>query len=318
MEKYLTELIDKILDKTDRDMVPFDSSKTISWKALREAEKIDDANYVPLLISFIENETDKDKRSAAYFILGHIAKNTKNKKATNYLVARIAKETDNNILSSLLERIQYLEKPLDTDITPIIEATRSKEWPIRRSAIQALKRAQHKAAEATLLEYISHTGDQDEHDLWYINTTLADIGTRDSIPFLLSLIDHKKQDVSATALNAILAISDKSELPLFIEQLQQGKNKFTALLGVIKYGDQTVIPHIVKRVKDLLSKKRARQVVTEKGKTEIIFAMEFLSTYANENPEPRKIYELLTTKKSDLLWDNEKKWLEQNKQRFES
>ncbi len=69
MDKYLTSLIDRILNKSDRNMVPFDSSKTISRQALREAEKIDDVNYIPPLISLIDNENNKDKRNSAYFIL---------------------------------------------------------------------------------------------------------------------------------------------------------------------------------------------------------------------------------------------------------
>lgn len=317
MDKYLTSLIERILNKSDRNMVPFDSSKTISWQALREAEKIDDVNYILPLISLIDNEINKDKRNSAYFILGHIAKNTKSEKATHYLISRIDKEDDKQVLSSLLDRIQYLEKPSDTNISPIIEATKSKEWTIRRSAILALKRTQHKAAEQTLLNFITNMGDEDEHDLWYINTTLADIGTKDSIPYLLPLIDHRKQDVSATALQAIMVLSGKSELPLFIEQLQKGKNKFTALLGVLKHGDQDVIPHIIKRVKEIVSKKRAVQVIGEKGKTELIFAMEFLADYAKGNTEILKTYTLLTTKKYELLWDSEKAWLEQSRQKFE-
>lgn len=314
MEKYLVDLLERMLDKSDRDVTPFDSSKTISWKALREAEQINDGSYVTQLISFIDQEKDKEKRDRAYFILGHLAKNTKSEETTAYLISRIRHEKDKSVLCSLLGRIQYLEKSLDMDITPIFEVLKAKDWQVRHSAIHALKGAKNKSAEQSLLTMLAET--EDAFDLWYINTTLAEIGTGDSIPYLLKLIDHKKQDVSGTALTAILAISDQTELPLFIEQLQKGKNKFTALLGVIKYGDQSHIPHVVQRLKELVSKKRNIEVIAEQGKTEVIFAMEFLSKFSAESTEPQKMFTLLRDKKQALLWDKEKEWLEQNQHLF--
>lgn len=314
METYLINLLERSLDKSDSNITPFDSSETISWKALREAEQISDVSYIAQLISFIGQEKDKEKRDRAYFILGHLAKNTKSDEATAYLISRIQQEKDKSVLSSLLDRIQYLEKPLDMDINPILEVLGAKDWQVRHSAIHALKRAKNKLAERSLLAMLDTV--DDSFDLWYINTTLAEIGTRDSIPYLLKLVDHKKQDVSGTALNAILAISNQTELPLFIEQLQKGKNKFTALLGVVRYGDQSHIPNVVQRLKELVSKKRNIEVVAEQGKTEVIFAMEFLSKFSAESTEPQKMFTLLRDKKQELLWDKEKEWLEQNKHLF--
>ncbi|WP_344674012.1 hypothetical protein [Sphingobacterium kyonggiense] len=313
MDIYLTSLIERTLDKSDREIVRI-SSESISWKALREAEKIDDENYITQLVQYIETEKEKEKRDSAYFILGHIANNTKNKIATDFLIERIEKEKDKSILSSLLDRIKYLEKTEETDIQPIINATKSKVWSIRQSAISALSNAKNSLAENTLLEIINNS--IDEYDLYYANCSLLSTGTKNSISSLVKLLDHKKQDVSGTALSAILNLSDSSNLSLFVSQLEKGKNKFTALLGVIKFGDTTVIPNVVKRVKELVSKKRTRQVIGSYGKTELIFAMEFLSNFASESDEPKKTYDFLTTKKADFIWDNETEWLLENKSKF--
>jgi hypothetical protein len=48
--------------------------KQFHGKALREAERISNADFIPQLITFIENEKDKDKRGSAYFILGILQK----------------------------------------------------------------------------------------------------------------------------------------------------------------------------------------------------------------------------------------------------
>lgn len=314
MEEYLKGLIERMLDKSDSNMVPFQSSRTISWKACREAEEIDKLEFIPQLISFIDAENDREKRDRAYFVLAHVAKNTKNDNATKFLINRINQEQDKSVISSLLDRIQYLRKPADTDLSPIFNAIKSKIWQIRSSAIQALKCSDNNLAENTLIGII--TNSKDEYDLIYSNVSLSDVGTRNAIAPLLNLLEHKNRDVSGTALKAILELSNKSDLNVFIEQLEKGKNKFTALLGVIKYGDHSVVPHVVKRVRQLVSKKRAIQIVADKGKTEVIFALDFLLNYTKESTEPKKMLELLSTKKYENLWDNEKKWINENKNKF--
>ena len=84
MDKYLIDLIERMSDTSDQIMEGgYDSSKTISWKALREAEKIENADFIPQLFAFIDHQKDKKKRSQAYFILGHISKNLNDTTALN-------------------------------------------------------------------------------------------------------------------------------------------------------------------------------------------------------------------------------------------
>lgn len=95
MNPYLKDLMARLLDRSDQIMNPgYDSSYTIRWKALRESEKIDNADYIPELIDYIDSQKDKKARDKAYFILGHIAKNTQNRQATQYLISRLDKEKD--------------------------------------------------------------------------------------------------------------------------------------------------------------------------------------------------------------------------------
>ena len=54
MDEYLTDLIARMSDTSGRNTeAGFDSSKTISWNALREAEKVANVTFVPQIISFI-------------------------------------------------------------------------------------------------------------------------------------------------------------------------------------------------------------------------------------------------------------------------
>ncbi|MBC9929777.1 HEAT repeat domain-containing protein [Chitinophaga qingshengii] len=315
MDQYLIELIDRMNDTSDMPLPQgVSSSKSISFIALREAEKIQDARYVPQLIDFINIEKDLKKRHRAYFTLAHIAKNTDNETAMVFLISRVDKEKDKYVLSALLEGIADLKKPAGTNLTPLITATKNKAWDVRQSAIKSLAHSAEKTAETALLEVI-HTS-KNEYDLIYANMALSSSGTPESLPSLVKLLEHKRQDVSGTALSAILKLGDASYLPLFLEQLEKGKNKFTALYGVIKHGGEAVVPNLVHRVRQLVAKQRAIEAMNTAGQTEIMVALEFLVQYAAGNQEIRKLYELLTGKKSALLWDREKQWLQKFQQHF--
>ncbi len=97
MDKYLVDIISRVNDETDQTVQSgYNSSDTISWKAFREAEKIDNASYIPELIGFIDSEKDKKKRDRTYFLLGHIAKNTNDdvKNSAKFAIESIKKRIE--------------------------------------------------------------------------------------------------------------------------------------------------------------------------------------------------------------------------------
>ncbi|KIQ17243.1 hypothetical protein RT99_19090 [Flavobacterium sp. MEB061] len=210
MDNYLINLIDRMLDTSDQNKeAGYDSSKTISWKALREAENVENTAYIPQLITFIDNEKDKKKRDRSYFLLGHIAKNTSDLKALDYLIYRIQKETDKYIIASLLDRIAAIKKPMGTDLQPLIQATKSDKWLIRHSAIRSLKNALDSAAETALIEILNDS--DDPYDLVYTNATINAIGTPRAIPFLEKHLKSRKRDVKDSAKYAIEEIKKRYE-----------------------------------------------------------------------------------------------------------
>ena len=161
------------------------------------------------LIAFIDNQKDKKKRDRAYFLLGHIAKNTSDLKALEFLISRINQETDKYIISALLDRIAAIKKPIGTDLQPLIQATKSDKWLIRHSAIQSLKNASDSIAETALIEIL--TNSDDPYDLTYANATLNKIGTLRAIPFLEKHLKSRKRDVKDSAMYAIEEIKKRHE-----------------------------------------------------------------------------------------------------------
>ncbi|SFU35345.1 HEAT repeat-containing protein [Pontibacter akesuensis] len=185
----------------------YDSSKTISWQAFREAEKQENESYIPQLIDFIEKEKNKKKRDRVYFILGHIAKNTGDITAINFLIQRIEKETDKYVISALLDRVADLKKPKGTDLRPIIKAMKSEKWLIRHSAISALKQSSDEEAENALIEVLNNSTDPD--DLTYANAALNKVGTLRAIPYIQNLLSSRKRDVKLSAKLAIEEIEKR-------------------------------------------------------------------------------------------------------------
>ena len=210
MEKYLIELIDRLCDESDQKMVAgYDSSKTISWIALRESEKITEEKYISQLIDFIEIEKNKKKRDKAYFTLSKIAKNINNLKATEFLIYRIEKETDKYILMSMLDRIADLKKPNGTNLTNIIIATENDKWQIRHSAIEALKNTDDEIAESHVISILDKT--EDKFNLIYCISTLYSIGTQKAIPYLEKHLTSRIRDIKSGAKYAITEIEKRKK-----------------------------------------------------------------------------------------------------------
>ena len=62
MDKYLVGLIERMTTKADGSDPGIRTGKTVSFLALREAEKLSDEEFVPQLMNYIENEKDRKKR----------------------------------------------------------------------------------------------------------------------------------------------------------------------------------------------------------------------------------------------------------------
>ena len=208
MEQYLIDLIERMSNNSDQNMsAGYDSSKTISWKATREAEKLTEQKYVEQLIEFIEKEKNKKKRDKAYFVLYKIAKNIDNQKATKFLIYRIEKEIDKYILMSMLDGIAELNKSDETDLTNIIKATENEKWQIRHSAIRALKNTNNLNAENQILKIMQNT--EDKFNIIYSISSMYNIGTKKSIPILEKYLASRTRDIKSGAENAINEIRNR-------------------------------------------------------------------------------------------------------------
>jgi HEAT repeat protein len=218
-------------------------------------------------------------------------------------------EKNKTIIENLLNSISSFDKPKETDLKNIFTFIDNKSRILRHSAIRALKHCNSNECEIKLMMILENS--TNHYDLYYSIQTLSSSGSLKCISKLKELVKHSNQEVSGSALSTIIKLAKNKEVNLYREQLASGKNKFTALEGVIKFGNEEDIPNVIKRIKDLVSKKRVIEIVGEYGYSEIIIAMFFLLKYP-DNKSVSEIYTVLKTKKNEFLWNNEKEWLKNN------
>lgn len=203
MNEYLLDLVERI--RCD-DKLKNSDEKT-SWKALREAELLTNIDFIEPLKLFITQEANKKTRDAAYFILGKIAKNKNCEDVCAFLIFRVDQEKDKYVISSMLDRIADLNKPVGIDLQPIIKCLQSKEWLIRQAAIRAFSNCSDPRVEDILIEILENPADNT--DLIYANATLNKIGTKKSIPYLEKMLKSRNQDVKGSAKLAIEKITER-------------------------------------------------------------------------------------------------------------
>lgn len=293
-----------MLDKSDKHLR--DSSLTISGRAIREAEKLKDKSYISELVAYIKSEKDEDKRDYAYFILGQIAINLNDTTVVQFFINRIDKEDIKKYaIIRILRLLAELKKPTGTDLSPLIEATKSKKWFIRHHAIQALNNTGDSIAEDRLIEILQTT--DDPYDLEYAVSVLYYIGTTKSIPYLIGLLNDKRNTGNAGILGTLRRIGKRSMSPIFIEQLEEGKSietKWAAMEAILEYGDRTAIIPVIKRVKKILSRER-KLFSYANSQSEVENAINFLNKYKGENKEILNLFEFIHQKKQKFLTSDE-------------
>lgn len=322
MNPYLTDLISRMMDNEWKEGMT-SSEDLPSWKATREAETLSETSYITDLQDYIETETHQDRKKEAYFILIKIAENTKDENALQFIINRLAIEKSNEVIFRILGAIQSVKKSKYIDIQPIINIIKhhkSKNSPsycddesVKNSAIFALRNTENPAVEPLVLDFIEQNENDERVSLWYPLSVLQSIGSQASIPIMERLAGHKKQEYSAMALFYLLEKGDKTQLPVFEKFIQEGRNKDVALYALTKMGNEIHIPLIIKRIKEVLSRKRSGEILIgdlEDNRTEITHGLEFLQKYADKNAEIPKLFDLIKTKKWEKLFDREKKFFE--------
>ena len=212
----LQDLIAKINTKENLA----DSRETIRWKALREAETLEDADIFPMLREIITKNEGKGKakreiRSAAYFIYGKLFKKTFRVEDCTFFIQRLNKENDKYSLTAILDRIKDLKYsnillPPQVDIAPILSLTRNDNHHVRHGAILALSVCPGEESRKALAFYLAKEDEKAyQYEIYYANIAMQTIGKPEDIPLLERSLKSRRPDLKITAQYAIQYIQER-------------------------------------------------------------------------------------------------------------
>ena len=201
MRELLVDLVARMATPEPRRI---NSGDSISWKAHREAETLDDASIVDELAEYLPHEPDKELRRQAYFILGKLGQKIRGRDCASRVRRPI-----NMCSLVLLHALGGVHKPRDLDLTPLFRLLEDDRWPVRHSAIQALRHTDSPAVEDHVLHRLGATSNP--KDMTYCHATLNQIGSAQAIPQLEKNLKSRKADVKMSAKFAIEAIKARAE-----------------------------------------------------------------------------------------------------------
>jgi HEAT repeat protein len=268
-------------------------------------------SLVQKLLRFISNSNNEKKICKAYEYLGKIGEKKCLPELTNLLIERYFLEKNDKIRSSIFRAILWHKKDKNTNLKPIIDVIKQdKDFGLLNNLIELLQNSTNPEAEDTLI-YVIEKPFSDWTVLMAI-VTLHTSGTRKCINSLKTLLNHSDKDVAGAALIAIIKHCDFRESNLLIEQLNSGKNRDTAMEGVVKHCKEEAVEHIIKRIKTRTSRVRNMACSTyfyEYEESEITIGLKFLNKYKSINNNIDIFYDFLLEKRKDKLLDFELKVL---------
>jgi HEAT repeat protein len=204
-------LLDLIARMTAKEARCLNSDDSVAWHAYREAEKLEAPSLVEEVAAFLQHEREKDRRRAAYFILGRLGRKVRAPECSSILLSYLDKETDKYVLSHLLNAIRDIRKPRHLDLSPLFRRLEDDRWLVRYSAIEALRYTDSPEPENRLLQLLQIT--TDPNDMIYCQATLSEIGTAKALPFIEKNLKSRKRDVSMSSQFANEAIKAREKLP---------------------------------------------------------------------------------------------------------
>lgn len=211
-EEYVEDLIQRI--NTKGDLAPgMSSSETISWKAIREAEKLTDDSLYPILKKLILLHPEEEYvayRKAAYQILIKLLINVPKDEYFVFYLEQLKKEHNSGLLSTVLIYSEDLKIPPAISVDSIIALTKSEDWMVRWHAISALQSSATPESRQALRYYIEQEDVKTFKDeITNANMALGEIGCAEDIPILEKHTKSVNGDVRGSANIAIAKIKER-------------------------------------------------------------------------------------------------------------
>lgn len=210
LEEYLYELVEKMTVKEDVKS----SDESVSFKAHREAEKIDDVKALEILKKMIISHSlkkDKKFRNACYFIYGNLISKFPIYDYVAFYMECIKKENDKYIISAMLDGLCNADIPKGISADAVVALSDSEIWQIRYSAISALGCFCNEQSREKLREYILKEDEKKfKEEIIYANAAIGKCGEKEDISYLELHKNSKIRDIRISSVLAIQKITERN------------------------------------------------------------------------------------------------------------
>ncbi len=254
-------------------------------------------------------------KESAYRTLVYLYSNNKDKSTIEFIIKQLEVEKHSWIIYSILSGISWCWIHDDINIDVIIKLCYHRSHLVRDYAIQALGNIFIPWVESALINIAENTDDEDV--LAYVCISLRKAGTQKSFDSMKAIGEKMLPSCPECIPYMLAEVGSIHDLPFLIKILEKNRNKMNALDGVIKFWGISEVGTIIQRVKQFISRKRIIEIVYYgNDDTNFIQAMRFLSQYSQQEHLIWTLYQNIVSKKMDMLFEQEKKWIQENKDLF--
>lgn len=206
----LLKLLEEMSSKLDIEA--YRGSETLSWKAYRKAEQLDDLEIADGLFDYVDAKADNAYIKEAYQALAYILKNSKVVSIANKCLKRVRKlDSNEKALYVVLMGIYEANVPLKEFLEEVVYYIDDERPLIRNAAIRCLGLYSEKSmdAENALLDILEYP--YDDYGVRYIAESLGKVGSSKSLTPLHEKIYNLNSNDAINSVNAaIKAISLRS------------------------------------------------------------------------------------------------------------
>lgn len=192
------------LSWTDSILDALDASQ---WRFWRRKKQLNEAQMFPLVQEYIElrsKESETKIRENAYELLGKLLRRTMEPEYCQYLIDCLAKESNKDVLHTILGCLTRLHLPSDMNIANIVACSRSDAWQVRHNAIMALWSSDTDISREAVRYWVKQEDEkQYKFELVYAQGVLGYIGEACDIELLERHTHSRIRDVKDSARFAI-------------------------------------------------------------------------------------------------------------------
>ncbi|MFC3804365.1 HEAT repeat domain-containing protein [Cohnella sp. GCM10012308] len=306
---YIRDLLHRMTIKTDEQGREVRNSQDqVSWKALRDAERLDDPAVIDTAAQVLEESQDDDTRVNVCFLWSHLAINTGDARAVRLMLGEFEKTNKIQMKSRMMW--SFARVPEVPDAAPFLALSESRDGSIRREALRVLARCRPQDAKGRLIEIIRHSND--ECDIIYTLWALKHLCLEEALPDVLALVESPNSEIRSLAIRFAAEFGDSAQLSLFVAALENDRSpdvKWSAMEAIDRWGGDSETGTVMRRVKTIVS--RQRKGGGQLPISELMHGISFLNRIAPHNDEVIKLLHALRTSKAGRLFEHEAKWLDE-------